>query len=98
MSTDAIRLEPKNYIVWGFIIAAGIAALIIFLVSGMKTVEKLLPFYGFGFGILLILDAIFFWRIFVVVRDTTKTEYRVACGIIGVIFIVLAVLEITKVI
>lgn len=97
MSTNAISMEPKNWISWGFVILAVIAAVIAAAVGGVDAIDKLLPFYGIGFGALLILDGIFFWRLFVVVRDTSETEYRWSCGIIGAIFMVLGILELAGV-
>ena len=90
MTTDSIRLEVKNWITLGI----AIVALIVVLVVGVKA----LPFYGIAFGIALILDAIFYWRLFVTVRDSSKAEYRWSCGIIGLLFIVLSILTLLGVI
>jgi hypothetical protein len=53
---------------------------------------------GLLFGIYLILEAIFYFGLVKVIRPASTTEIRVSCGIIGAIFVVLAILVFSGVI
>lgn len=62
------------------------------------TVCMILSIFGLLFGIYLILEGIFYFGLVKIVRPASTTEIRVSCFIIGVIFIVLAILTFTRVI
>jgi hypothetical protein len=57
-----------------------------------------LAVFGLVVGVVLILDAIFDWGLVKVVRPASSTEIRVSEGIIGAIFVVLAILTFARVI
>jgi hypothetical protein len=52
----------------------------------------ILAIFGLLFGVYLILEAIFYFGLVKIVRPASTTEIRVSCGIIGAIFILLAIL------
>ncbi|HEY2971400.1 MAG TPA: hypothetical protein VGJ48_02710 [Pyrinomonadaceae bacterium] len=58
----------------------------------------ILAIFGLLFGIYLILEAIFYFGLVKIVRPASTTEIRVSCGIIGAIFILLAILIFVRVI
>lgn len=62
------------------------------------TVCMILSIFGLLFGIYLILEGIFYFGLVKIVRPASTTEIRVSCIIIGVIFIVLAILTFARVI
>ena len=62
------------------------------------TVCTILAIFGLLFGVYLILEAIFYFGLVKIVRPASTTEIRVSCGIIGAIFIVLAILTFARVI
>lgn len=62
------------------------------------TVCMILSIFGLLFGIYLILEGIFYFGLVKIVRPASTTEIRVSCFIIGLIFIVLAILTFTRVI
>jgi hypothetical protein len=58
----------------------------------------ILAIFGLLFGVYLILEAIFYFGLVKIVRPASTTEIRVSCGIIGAIFIRLAILIFVRVI
>jgi cytochrome c oxidase assembly factor CtaG len=56
------------------------------------TTCMILAIFGLLFGIYLILEGIFYFGLVKVVRPASTTEIRVSCFIIGLIFVVLAIL------
>jgi hypothetical protein len=58
----------------------------------------ILAIFGLLFGVYLILEAIFYFGLVKIVRPASTTEIRVSCGIIGAIFILLAILIFVRVI
>jgi len=56
------------------------------------TLCMILAIFGLLFGIYLILEGIFYFGLVKIVRPASTTEIRVSCFIIGLIFIVLAIL------
>jgi cytochrome c oxidase assembly factor CtaG len=62
------------------------------------TVCMILSIFGLLFGIYLILEGIFYFGLVKIVRPASTTEIRVSCFIIGLIFIVLAILTFMRVI
>jgi hypothetical protein len=56
------------------------------------TTCMILAIFGLLFGVYLILEAIFYFGLVKIVRPASTTEIRVSCGIIGAIFILLAIL------
>jgi len=58
----------------------------------------ILAIFGLLFGVYLILEGIFYFGLVKVIRPASTTEIRVSCFIIGIIFIVLAILTFTRVI
>lgn len=57
-----------------------------------------LAIFGLVFGVVLALAGIFGWKIIGQDRPAPRTEVRVSAVIIGVIFVVLAILTLTGVI
>ncbi|MGG6295135.1 hypothetical protein ACQ4M4_12145 [Leptolyngbya sp. AN02str] len=57
-----------------------------------------LAIFGLVFGIALILDGIFEWGLVRIIRPASKTEIKVSEIVIGVIFVVLAILVLAGVI
>ena len=57
-----------------------------------------LAIFGLVFGVFLILDGAFGWGFATIVRPAPKTEIRVSEVIIGIIFVVLAILTLAGVI
>jgi hypothetical protein len=62
------------------------------------TTCMILAIFGLLFGVYLILEAIFYFGLVKIVRPASTTEIRVSCGIIGAIFILLAILIFVRVI
>lgn len=58
----------------------------------------ILAIFGLLFGVYLILEGIFYFGLVKIVRPASTTEIRVSCIIIGVIFVVLAILIFSEVI
>lgn len=58
----------------------------------------ILAIFGLLFGLYLILEGIFYFGLVKIVRPAPTTEIRVSCFIIGVIFVVLAILTFSEVI
>jgi hypothetical protein len=58
----------------------------------------ILAIFGLLFGIYLILEGIFYFGLVKIVRPASTTEIRVSCAIIGLIFVVLAILTFARVI
>lgn len=52
----------------------------------------ILAIFGLLFGVYLILEGIFYFGLVKIVRPASTTEIRVSCFIIGLIFVVLAIL------
>jgi len=52
----------------------------------------ILAIFGLLFGLYLILEGIFYFGLVKIVRPASTTEIRVSCFIIGLIFVVLAIL------
>ena len=52
----------------------------------------ILAIFGLLFGVYLILEGIFYFGLVKIVRPAPTTEIRVSCFIIGLIFVVLAIL------
>lgn len=57
-----------------------------------------LAVFGLIFGLYLIAEAIWWFGLVRLVRPAPVTEVRVSCAVIGIIFIVLAILTLTGVI
>ncbi len=55
----------------------------------------ILAIFGLLFGLYLILEGIFYFGLVKIVRPASTTEIRVSCIIIGLIFVVLAILTFT---
>lgn len=62
------------------------------------TTCMILAIFGLLFGIYLILEGIFYFGLVKIVRPASTTEIRVSCAIIGLIFVVLAILTFARVI
>ena len=62
------------------------------------TTCMILAIFGLLFGIYLILEGIFYFGLVKIVRPASTAEIRVSCAIIGVIFVVLAILIFARVI
>ena len=58
----------------------------------MCTAGTIATVVGLLVGLYLILEAIFYFGLVKIVRPAPTTEIRVSCGIIGAIFVVLAIL------
>jgi len=56
------------------------------------TTCMILAIFGLLFGLYLILEGIFYFGLVKIVRPASTTEIRVSCFIIGLIFVVLAIL------
>lgn len=64
----------------------------------MCTGDIILTVFGLLFGIYLILEGIFWFGLVKIVRPAPKSEIRISCIIIGLLFVVLAILIFTGVI
>jgi hypothetical protein len=62
------------------------------------TTCMILAIFGLLFGIYLMLEGIFYFGLVKIVRPASTTEIRVSCFIIGLIFVVLAILIFARVI
>ena len=62
------------------------------------TTCMILAIFGLLFGIYLILEGIFYFGLVKIVRPAPTTEIRASCIIIGLIFVVLAILTFSGVI
>lgn len=62
------------------------------------TTCMILAVFGLLFGLYLILEGIFYFGLVKIVRPASTTEIRVSCFIIGLIFVVLAILIFARVI
>lgn len=56
------------------------------------TTCMILAIFGLLFGLYLILEGIFYFGLVKIVRPAPTTEIRVSCIIIGLLFVVLAIL------
>ncbi len=57
-----------------------------------------LAIFGLAFGVLLVLDGIFEWGLVRIIRPASKTEIKISEIVIGLLFIVLAILTLAGVI
>jgi hypothetical protein len=56
-----------------------------------------LAIFGLAFGVLLMLDGIFEWGLVRIIRPASKTEIKISEIVIGVLFVVLAILTLAGV-